>query len=79
MILLIWFVVIDDSQDDDEDIHTGVHTDVTSAVHDGSGKPFVIVLSYKIAYHVQEITTLLVKTIVGDLYMMIFVNHFWCC
>ena len=45
MILLIWFVVIDDSQDDDEDIDTGLHMDGTSSVHDGSGKPFVIVLS----------------------------------
>ena len=79
MILLIWFVVIDDSQDDDGDIHTGVNKDGTSSVHDGSGKPFVIVLSYKIVYHVKEITTVLVKKILHDLYMMIFVNHFWCC
>ena len=61
MILLISFVVTDDSQDNEEDIHTGVNMDDTSAVHDGSDKSFVIVLSYKIAYHVQEITTVLVK------------------
>ena len=52
MILLIWFVVIDDSQDVDEDMNTGVNMDSMSAVHDGSGKAFVIVLSYNIAYHV---------------------------
>ena len=47
MILLIWFVVTDDSQYNDRDIHTGVNKDGTSSVHDGSDKPFVIVLSYK--------------------------------
>ena len=52
MILLISFVVIDDSQDVDEDMTTGVQMDSTSAVHDGSGKAFVIVLSYNIGYHV---------------------------
>ena len=52
MILLIWFVVTDDSQDVDQDMTTWVQMDSTSAVHDGSGKAFVIVLSYNIAYHV---------------------------
>ena len=47
MVLLIWFVVIDDSQYDDGDTHTRVDKDGTSSVHDDSGKPFVIVLSYK--------------------------------
>ena len=79
MVLLIWFVVIDDSQYDEGDTDTGVDRNGRSSVHDDSGKPFVIVLSYKIAYHVQEITAVLVKKIVGDLYIMIFVNHFWCC
>ena len=45
MILLIWFVVIDDSQNDDRDTHTRVDNDCTSSVHDDSSKPFVIVLS----------------------------------
>ena len=76
MILLIWFVVIDDSQDVDQDMTTGVQMDSTSAVHDGSGKAFVIVLSYNIGYHVSEMTTVLVKKIVGDLYMIIFVDDF---
>ena len=52
MILLIWFVVIDDSQDVHEDVTTVVLVDSTSAVHDTSGKAFVIVLSYNIAYDV---------------------------
>ena len=47
MILLIWFEVIDNSQNDDRDTHTKVDNDCTSSVHDDSGKPFVIVLSYK--------------------------------
>ena len=79
MILMIWFVAIDDSQNDDMHTDTRVDNDCTSSVHHGSGKPFVIVLSYKIAYNVQEITTVLVKKIVGDLCMIIFVNHFSCC
>ena len=52
MILLIWFVVIDDSQNVHEDVTTVVLVDSTSAVHDTSGKAFVIVLSYNIAYDV---------------------------
>ena len=47
MILLIWFVVIDNSPDVDEDMHTVVNMDGMSAVHDDSGNPFLIVLSYK--------------------------------
>ena len=46
MVLLISFVVIDDSQYDDGHTNTGVDKDGTLSVHDGSGKPFVIVLSY---------------------------------
>ena len=76
MILLISFVVIADSQYVDEDIITEAEMHGTSAVHDGSGKAFVIVLSYNIGYHVSEMTTVLVKKIVGDLYMIIFVDDF---
>ena len=47
MVVLIWFVVIDDSESDEGHTHTGVDKDDTSSIHDGSGKPFVIVLSYK--------------------------------
>ena len=47
MIILISFVVIDDTQDVSEDITTGVHMNSTSAVHDDYGKPFLIILSYK--------------------------------
>ena len=47
MILLISFVVIGDSQDVGEDINTQVHMNSTSAVHDDSGKPFLIDLSYQ--------------------------------
>ena len=47
MILLISFVVIDDSQDVGEDMNTGVNMNSMSAVHDDCGKPFLIVLSYK--------------------------------
>ena len=47
MILLIWFVVIDDSQNDATHTDTRVDIDCTSSVHDDSSKPFVIVLSYK--------------------------------
>ena len=47
MVLLIWFVVIDDSQYDGADTDTGVDKDGRSSVHDGSDQPFVIVLSYK--------------------------------
>ena len=47
MILLIWFVVIDNSPDIDEDIDIVGNMDGMSAVHDDSGNPFLIVLSYK--------------------------------
>ena len=46
MILLIWFVVIENSPDI-EQIDIVVHKDDTSGVHDDSGNPFLIVLSYK--------------------------------
>ena len=47
MILLIWFVVIENSPDIDEHIDIVVNKDGMSAVHDDSGNPFLIVLSYK--------------------------------
>ena len=47
MVVLISFVVIDDSQYDDGDTHRGVDKNDTLSIHDDSGKPFVIVLSYK--------------------------------
>ena len=47
MVVLIWFVVIDDSESDEGYVHTGVDIDDTLSMHDGSGKPFAIVLSYK--------------------------------
>ena len=47
MILLIWFVVIDNSLDIDKDIDIVGNMDGMSAVHDDSGNPFLIVLSYK--------------------------------
>ena len=78
MILLIWFVVIDDLQNDDRDTHTRVD-DCTSSVHDGSGKPFAIVLSYKNSISCTGDDNSVGKKIVGDLYMMIFLNHFSCC
>ena len=46
MILLISFVVIENSQDiEDRDIV--VNNDDMSAVHDNAGNPFLIVLSYE--------------------------------
>ena len=54
MMLLTWFVVIDDSQDVHEDVTTVVLVDGTSAVHDTCGKVFVIVLSYNITYDVSD-------------------------
>ena len=47
MVVLIWFVVIDDSWYDGEDTDTAVDKNGRSSVHDDSGKSFVIVLSYK--------------------------------
>ena len=47
MILLIWFLVIDNSPDIDGDIDIVGNMDGMSAVHDDSGNPFLIVLSYK--------------------------------
>ena len=46
MILLIWYVVIENSPDI-EHIDIVVNKDDTSALHDDSGNPFLTVLSYK--------------------------------
>ena len=61
MMLFTWFVVIDDSQDVNEDETAVVLINSTSSVHDTCGKVFVIVLSYNITYDVSEMTTVLVK------------------
>ena len=79
MVVLIWFVVIDDLVYGRADTDTAVDKNCRSSLHDDPGKSFVILFSYKNAYYIQEITTVLVKRIVGALYMMIFVNHFWYC
>ena len=47
MVVFIWFVVTDDSESDEGHVHTRVDNYDTLSIHDGSGKPFVIVLSYK--------------------------------
>ena len=70
MVVLIWFVVIDDSQYDDGDKNTGVDKDGMSSVHDGSGKPFVIVLSYKNWISYTRDHNSVAKKIIGDLYMI---------
>ena len=77
MVVMICFVVIPDSLDGST--HTGIGSDQNSmsCVHDDHGKLFVIFLSYKNAYHIQETKTMhWYKKIVGELYMMIFVNHY---
>ena len=47
MILVIWFVVTDNSPDIDEDIDIVGNMDGMSAVDVDSGNPFLIDLSYK--------------------------------
>ena len=47
MVVLIWFVVIEDSQYDWADTDIAVDKNDRSSVCDDSGKPFVIVLSCK--------------------------------
>ena len=47
MVALIWFVVINNSESDKGYVDTGVHNDDILSIYDGSGKPFVLVLSYK--------------------------------
>ena len=80
IVAVIWFAVIDDSESTVEDVHTGVGMDDILSISDGSGKPFVIVLSYKncISYS-THCNSVCKKVILVDLYMMVFVNNFWCC
>ena len=47
MVVLIWFVVTDDSLLSKKDMNTAVDGSCRSSVHDDPGKSFVIVLSYK--------------------------------
>ena len=47
IVAVIWFAVIDDSESTVGHVQTGVGTDDILSISDGSGKPFVIVLSYK--------------------------------
>ena len=79
MVVLISFVVTDDSQYDDGHTNTGVDKDGTLSVHDGYGKPFVIVLSYKncISY-TRDHNSVGKKDCRWSVYDD-FINHFWCC
>ena len=47
IVAVIWFAVIDDSESTEGHVYTGVGMDDILSIYDGSGKPFVIVLSYK--------------------------------
>ena len=47
MVVLLWFVVIDDSLYSRKDTDTAVDKNCRSSIHDDPGKSFVIVLSYK--------------------------------
>ena len=60
MVVLICFVVIPDSLDGSKEKDTSSDENSMSCVHD-CGKLFVIFLSYKNAYHIQETKTMLVK------------------
>ena len=77
---VIWFAVIDDSEGDIGHVNTEGGTDDITAISDGSGKPCVIVLSYKncISYrtHCKSVCK---KMILLDLHIIVFVNDFWCC
>ena len=61
MVVLICFVVIPDSLFGSR--HQGIASDENSmsCIHDDCVKLFVIFLSYKNAYHIQETKTVLVK------------------
>ena len=80
MVALICFAVISDSVDSRKDNHTGSDENSMPCVNDDCGKSCVIFLSYKKAY-IKETKIVLVKEDCSwvDLYMMIFVNHFWYC
>ena len=76
MMFFTSFVVIHHSQDVDGHMTTVVSVARTSGVHDTCSKVFVIVLNYNMMYHISEMAIVLVKTIVGDLYVIIFINDF---
>ena len=80
IVAVIWFVVIDNSESAEGHVYTGVDMDDFLSIYDGSGKPFVIVLSYKdcISY-TTHYNSVCKKKILGDFFMMVFVNNFWCC
>ena len=61
MAVLICFVVIADSLDGSRDKGTASDANTMSCVNDDHGKSFVIFLSYKNAYHIQETKMMLVK------------------
>ena len=80
IVAVIWFAVIDDSESTVRHVQTGVGMNDILSISDGSGKPFVIVLNNKNC--ISERThcyTVHKKMIIVDLYMMAFVNDFWCC
>ena len=74
---VIWFAVIDDSEGDIGHVNTEGGTDDITAISDGSGKPCVIVLSYKncISYrtHCKSVCK---KMILLDLHIIVFVKWF---
>ena len=76
MVVLICFVVIDDSLYSSKDKDVESDENCMSSVHDDPGKSCVILLSYKNCISYTRDQNSVGKKIVGDLYMMIFVNHF---
>ena len=75
MLVLICFVVIDDSLYSSKDKDTEGDENCMSYLHDDPCKSFVILLSYKNCILYTRDHNSVGKKIVGDLYM-IFVNHF---
>ena len=61
MVVLICFVVIPDSLDGSRHKDTASDEKSMLCVHDDCGKLFVIFLSYRNPYHIQETKTVLVK------------------
>ena len=61
MVVLICFVVIVDSVDSRRDEGTTSDEHSMSCVNDDCGKSFVIFLTHKNAYHIEETKTVLVK------------------
>ena len=79
MVVLIYFVVIDDSLYGRRDKDTEGDKNHMSSVYDDPGKSFLILLSYKNCISYTRDQNSVCKKIVSDLYMLIFVNHFWYC